>query len=102
MIAVPKKCGSPGRTVDLQQLNSQCLTETHHFPSPFHLASKISASTFKRVLDAVDGYHAIPLDKESRPLTAFITEWDRYFNYNAIRDYSVRQYLVSNQGLSDP
>ena len=78
MIAVPKKYGSPGRTVDLQQLNSQCLTEKHHFPSPFHLARKISASTFKRVLDTVDGYHAIPLDKESRPLTAFITEWDRY------------------------
>ena len=76
--STPKKYGSPRRTVDLQQPHSQCLTETHHFPSSFHLASQIPANTFKRVLDAVDGYHAIPLDKESRSLTAFITEWDRY------------------------
>ena len=54
MIAVP-----PRRTVDLQQPNSQRLTETHHFPSSFHLASQIPANTFKRVLDAVDGYHAM-------------------------------------------
>ena len=65
MTVVPKKYGSPRRTVNLQQLNPQCLTETHHYPSPFHLASQIPANTLRTVLDAVDGYHAIPLDKES-------------------------------------
>ena len=29
----------------------------------------------KMVLDAVDGYHSIPLDEESQPLITFITEW---------------------------
>jgi len=26
----------------------------------------------------VDGYHSIPLDESSQPLTTFITEWGRY------------------------
>ena len=82
MIVVQKKDGSPRRTVDLQHLNSQCLRETHHFPSPFQLASQIPANTYKTVLDAVDGYHAIPLDKESQPYQ-FIFEWGRYM-YNQI------------------
>ena len=30
------------------------------------------------MLDATDGYHAVVLDEESRPLTTFITEWGRY------------------------
>ena len=55
--------------------------ETHHCLSPFQLVSQISANTFKTVLDSVDGYHAIPLDKESQSLTAFIFEWGRYM-YN--------------------
>ena len=28
--------------------------------------------------DAVDGYHSILLDEESKPLTNFITEWGRF------------------------
>ena len=45
---------------------------------PFQLASQIPANTKKTVIDAVDGYHAVPLDRESQPLTTFITEWGRY------------------------
>ena len=29
-------------------------------------------------MDATDGYHSIPLDDESKPLTTFITEWGRF------------------------
>ena len=59
-------------------MKSTCLRETHHCPSPFQLASQINANSFKTVLDAVDGYHAIPPDKENQPLTAFITECSKY------------------------
>ena len=78
MVITAKKNGQPRRTIDLQRLNSQCQRETHHTPSPFHVACQIPPKTKKTVLDAVDGYHAIPLDKESQPLTTFITEWGRY------------------------
>ena len=30
------------------------------------------------MLDATDGYHAVPLDEESKPFTTFITEWGRF------------------------
>ena len=78
MIIVEKSEGRLRRTVDYQRLNSQCLRETHHVESPFRLASQIPANKKKTVLDATDGYHAIPLDDKSKPLTTFITEWGRF------------------------
>ena len=87
MVVTTKKDGSPRRTIDLQKLNSQSLRETHHCQSPFHLASQVPSNTYKTVIDAVDGYHAIPLDEESQKLTTFITEWGRY------------QYLRMPQGF---
>ena len=78
MIVTPKKNGKPRRVVDYQKLNAQCSRETHHCPSPFQAASQIPAGTKKTVFDAVDGYHSIPLDKASQPMTTFITEWGRY------------------------
>lgn len=80
MIVTAKKNGKPHRVVDLQKLNSQCLRETHHCPSPFQAACQVPAHSKKTVFDAVDGYHSIKLDKESQPLTTFITEWGRYLN----------------------
>ena len=65
-------------TIDLQHLNNQCVRELHHVESPFRLASQIPTNSFKTILDAVDGYQAIELDRESQPLTTFITPWGPY------------------------
>ena len=73
-----KKDGSQCHTIDLQRLNTQTLPETHHFQSPFQLASKVPPNTYKTVIDAVDGYHAIPFDEDSQKLITFITEWGHY------------------------
>ena len=78
MVVTSKKDGRPRRTVDFQQLNSQCLRETHHQGSPFHLAMQVPAGAYKTVLDAVDGYHSVLLEEGSQPLTTFITEWGRF------------------------
>ena len=78
MVIAAKKDGRPRRTVDLQHLNDQSMRETHHCESPFNLACQVPPNTYKTVLDAVDGYHAVALDEESQPLTTFITEWGRY------------------------
>lgn len=74
----PKKNGCSRITIDLQHLNSQCLRETHHTPSLFQIACQIPPNTKKSLLDAAGGFHAILLDKESQPMTTFITEWERY------------------------
>ena len=78
MVVAAKADGSPRRTVDLQPLNRQSVRQTHHVPSPFHLADKIPQKTKKTVTDAWNGYHSIPLRKEDRHLTTFITPWGRY------------------------
>ena len=75
---VTKPDGSPRRTIDFQKLNAECARETHHCASPFNLASQVPPNKLKTVIDAVDGYHAIELDKDSQHLTTFITEWGRY------------------------
>ena len=98
MVITSKKDGRPRRTVDLQQLNSQCLRETHHCQPPFQLACRVPPGAKKTVLDAIDGYHAVALDTESQPLTMFITEWGRYMylrmpqGYLAAGDAYTRRY----------
>ena len=98
MVVTSKADGSARRTVDLQKLNQQCQRETHHCQSPFRLASQVPRHTKKSVLDATDGFHAIDLDEESRPLTTFITEWGRYRyrrlpqGYSASQDAYTRRY----------
>ena len=76
MVITAKKHGKPRRTIDYQHLNSQCKRKTHHTGSPFQLALQVPPNQKKTVLDAVDGYHSVPLDKASPPLTTFITEWE--------------------------
>ena len=78
MIVTVKKDGRPRITVDLQHLNSQCLQETYHNPSAFQMHARFHPIQKRLVLDAADGFHAILLNKESQPLTTFITEWGRY------------------------
>ena len=78
MVVVSKSNGSPRRTVDYQQLNSQCLREPNYCESPFHTCRRVPPGTWKSTIDAVDGYHSVELDQESSKLTTFITPWGRY------------------------
>ena len=66
MVITAKKNGKPQRTIDYQHLHSQCIWETHHTGSLFQLTLQVLPNQKKTVLDAVDGYHSVPLDKESQ------------------------------------
>ena len=87
MVVAAKSDGSPRRTVDLQPLNRHSVRQTHHVPSPFHLADRVPQNTKKTVTDAWNGYHSVPIRKEDRHLTTFITPWGRY------------RYCVAPQGF---
>ena len=78
MHIVRKADGSPRRVVDMSALNEHCLRETHHVKPPFQQAKSIPRNTWKSVTDAWNGYHSVPLCKEDRYLTTFITPWGRY------------------------
>ena len=78
MVVTSKADGTPRRTVDLQPLNKCSVRQTHHVPSPFHLADQVPQNTKKTVTDAWNGYHSVPLREEDRHFTTFITPWGRY------------------------
>ena len=65
MVVTGKKDGRPRRTIYYQHLNSQCLCETHHTGSPFHLALQLPLASKNTALDSVDGYHSMPVDVKS-------------------------------------
>ena len=72
MIAA-KKNGDPRRTIDFQRLNKACKRQTHAVEVPFHQASAVPPNTRRSVLDAWNGYHSVPLAKEDRSKTTFLT-----------------------------
>lgn len=78
MVVTTKADGGPRRTIDYQHLNSQCFRQTHFTHSPFDLASQVPAKTKKTVIDAVDGFHSVQVDRDSQHMLMFITEWGRY------------------------
>merc|ERR1712082_353633 len=78
MVVVAKKNGMPRITVDLSPLNKHCHHETHSTETPFNQVSRVEKYTYKSVVDAWNGYHAVELDEKSRNLTAFITPFGRY------------------------
>ena len=78
MVVTRKKDGTPRRVIDFQALNKHCSRETHHTMSPFHQATLVPAGMKKKVTDAWNGYHSVPIRKEDRHHTTFITPWDRF------------------------
>ena len=78
MVVCAKKNGKPRRTVDFQPLNAHATRETHHTQSPYHQVRSVPPLTKKTVSDAWNGYHSVPLRKEDRHYTTFITPWGRY------------------------
>ena len=73
MVITRKGNGEPRRTVDMSPLNRQSKRETHSVKTPFHLARSIPSNTWKSVVDAWNGFHALVIHEEDRPLTTFIT-----------------------------
>ena len=78
MVITAKKNGKPRRTVDMQHLKEATLRETHYTQTPFDIVSATPCGTLKTVLDAWNGYHAVPLAESAKDATTFITEWGRY------------------------
>jgi hypothetical protein len=93
MVICAKKNGTPRRTVDMQTLNNNAVRETHHTPSPFHLARSVPHDTIKTVCADWNGYHSDPIHEDDRHLTTFITPWGRY-QYRACP----QGYIASGDG----
>ena len=75
---VPKKSGDVRICVDLKPLNERVLRETHPLPGVDETLAQLTGATVMSKLDANSGFWQIPLAKESRELTTFITPFGRY------------------------
>ena len=78
MVVVRKHNGTPRQCVDLQPLNKHCQRKEWVTTTPSKQARSVPRNTYKTVTDAWNSYHSIPLCKEDRHLTTFITPWGRY------------------------
>ncbi len=64
--------------VDLKPLNQSVMHEVHPTPKVDDTLAQLAGAKLFSKLDANSGFWQIPLAKESRPLTAFITPFGRY------------------------
>ena len=78
MVVVPKKSGSIRICVDLKLLNESVLREVHPLPKVDDTLAQLAGAKVFSKLDANSGFWQIPLAKESRLLTTFITPYGRY------------------------
>ena len=78
MVVVPKKNGSVRICVDLTSLNKAVKREVHPLKSVDEDLAQFAGSRVFTKLDARSGFWQIPLSKESRKLTTFLTPFGRY------------------------
>ena len=79
MVAIPKKNGKLRICVDLKHLNEAVQREVHPLPKVDETLAQLSGATIFSKLDANSGFWQIPLSKESRPLTTFMSPFGRYW-----------------------
>ena len=78
MVVVLKPSGTVRICVDMKPLNENVMREFHPLPAVDETLAQLSGARIFTKLDANAGFWQIPLAKESRPLTAFITPFGRY------------------------
>ena len=79
---VPKKSGKHRMCVDYRNLNAICVLESYPIPHLDSMMDNLFGSKIFSVLDLKSAYFNVPIRKQARPKTAFITKSDCYeFNY---------------------
>ncbi len=73
IVVVQKKSGGIRMCVDLREANKAVITDSYPLPHIDELLSKLCGATVFSTIDLESAYFQLPLHKESRDLTAFIT-----------------------------
>ena len=79
IVVVPKKNGDIRVAIDFRKLNRCIIRPNFETSTPFQDVRTIPVGMqFFTVIDALKGYHQVPLDSESIDLTTFSTPFGRY------------------------
>ena len=109
IVVVPKANDAVRICVDLTHLNKAVNREVHPMASVDESLSKLADSKIFTKLDAKSGYWQIPLSKDSRKFTTFVTPFGRYqfnclpFGINSAREIfqrTVSQILGDLKGVN--
>ena len=79
MVVVPKPSGDVRITTDFTKLNLAVKRPRYELPSVDDTLARLGNARIFTKLDANSGFYQCVLDKESAPLTTFITPFGRYF-----------------------
>jgi hypothetical protein len=78
VVLTPKSDGSIRFCVDYRRLNEVTVPDSYKLPRQDDKMGALGGSTIFSVLDLCHGFHQLPLDKASRPKTAFSTRRELY------------------------
>ena len=78
MVVVPKASGAVRICVDMKPLNEHVQREVYPMPKVDTTLAQLTGAVLFTKLDANSGFWQIPLAKESRLLTTFITPYGRF------------------------
>ena len=78
MFLVPKTGGDYRAVVDFRMLNKRISIESVPLPDIHSAFNWFAKAKYFTTVDLNQAYHQIPLSKDSKPLTAFCTDWNLY------------------------
>ncbi|KAL7726539.1 hypothetical protein ACLKA6_010404 [Drosophila palustris] len=81
---VKKKTGKWRLCVDFRQLNSRSVKDAYPLPRVHHILDQLREARYIPSLDLKDGYWQIPMEKTSRPLTAFTVPGRGLFHWKVM------------------
>ena len=75
---VPKKDGGIRMCVDYRRVNANLADDGYPMPRIQDILDSLSGCSYFTLVDLKAGYHQIPVDEESIPITAFVTHQGLY------------------------
>lgn len=109
LLLVPKKSldGTPKwrLCVDFRMLNRKLIPDKHPLPRMDDILDGLGRARYFSVIDLHSGFHQIPLEHESRPLTAFSTDFGMFqwtvlpFGINVAPSSFTRMMTLAFSGL---
>ena len=78
LLLVPKKDSSWRLVIDYRRLNSHTIPDRMPMPVISEVLTQLGGAKVFTSLDLLSGYHQVPLEEDSKPLTAFSTHNEHY------------------------
>src|SRR5262245_45563573 len=83
VVVIPKKDGGNRFCVDFRKLNKLTKKDAYLLPDIQTIFDNMAGMKYVSIIDAASGFWQIPMNEDSKALTAFVTE-DGIFEFNVM------------------